>query len=77
MLQARMTRLTQLALYIALLARLPDVSAQAVKSPPIHARILDGPGSIHDTYDYVIIGGGTAGLTVGDRLSEDGESMRS
>ncbi|KAK0732412.1 hypothetical protein B0T21DRAFT_334565 [Apiosordaria backusii] len=25
-----------------------------------------------DTYDYVIIGGGTAGLTVGDRLSESG-----
>ncbi|KAB5515483.1 hypothetical protein GE09DRAFT_1179452 [Coniochaeta sp. 2T2.1] len=29
--------------------------------------------AIHDAYDYVIIGGGTAGLTVGDRLSESGE----
>lgn len=28
---------------------------------------------IEDTYDYVIIGGGTAGLTVGDRLSENGK----
>ncbi|KAK4221500.1 hypothetical protein QBC38DRAFT_504854 [Podospora fimiseda] len=26
-----------------------------------------------NTYDYVIVGGGTAGLTVGDRLSESGE----
>lgn len=27
---------------------------------------------IEDTYDFVIIGGGTSGLTVGDRLSESG-----
>jgi uncharacterized protein YutD len=24
-------------------------------------------------YDYVVVGGGTAGLTVADRLSEDGK----
>lgn len=26
-----------------------------------------------EEYDYVIVGGGTAGLTVGDRLTEDGK----
>lgn len=29
-------------------------------------------GAVEDTYDFVIIGGGTAGLTVGDRLSGSG-----
>jgi choline dehydrogenase-like flavoprotein len=32
-------------------------------------------GSIEtDSFDYIIIGGGTAGLTVADRLTEDGAS---
>lgn len=30
---------------------------------------------LDDSYDYIIIGGGTSGLTVGDRLSEDGKSI--
>lgn len=28
-----------------------------------------------DEYDYVIVGGGTSGLTVGDRLTEDGKCV--
>ena len=28
---------------------------------------------IAEEYDYIIIGGGTSGLTVGDRLTEDGK----
>jgi len=31
---------------------------------------------VHDlkrSYDYVVAGGGTSGLTIGDRLSESGE----
>lgn len=28
-------------------------------------------GSATNTFDYVIVGGGTAGLTLADRLSED------
>jgi choline dehydrogenase len=41
-------------------------------SPPwthIHHR-----RDLEKSYDYVIIGGGTAGLTVADRLTEDGET---
>lgn len=29
--------------------------------------------AVQASYDYVIIGGGTSGLTVGDRLTEDGK----
>lgn len=29
--------------------------------------------AVKDEYDYVIVGGGTAGLTVGDRLTADGK----
>ncbi|CZT42009.1 uncharacterized protein RSE6_01836 [Rhynchosporium secalis] len=35
-------------------------------------QIFNRADQINDTYDYVIVGGGTSGLTVGDRLSESG-----
>ncbi|KAF2762311.1 alcohol oxidase [Pseudovirgaria hyperparasitica] len=38
-----------------------------------YANILKRRSDVQDKYDYVIIGGGTAGLTVGDRLSENGK----
>jgi NADPH-dependent 2,4-dienoyl-CoA reductase/sulfur reductase-like enzyme len=34
---------------------------------------LDGR-DVEEEYDYVIVGGGTAGLTVADRLTEDGKT---
>ncbi|KAH8889126.1 alcohol oxidase [Thozetella sp. PMI_491] len=37
-----------------------------------HSTILDRSDGIQTEYDYVIVGGGTAGLTVADRLTEDG-----
>lgn len=43
--------------------------------PQLRARALARPEDLSDVYDYVIIGGGTAGLTVADRLSEDKDSM--
>lgn len=39
--------------------------------PPLRANIHERQADIADEYDYVIVGGGTAGLTVGDRLTED------
>ena len=38
------------------------------------AVIVEDPSHLEDSYDYVIIGGGTSGLTVANRLTEDPES---
>lgn len=49
-------------------------AAQAWPQPSTKARILERQIDVGEEYDYVIVGGGTAGLTVGDRLTEDGQS---
>lgn len=46
--------------------------ALALPASANHARIVQ-QDDIQDEYDYIIVGGGTAGLTVGDRLTESGE----
>ncbi|KAK2773459.1 hypothetical protein FQN52_004561 [Onygenales sp. PD_12] len=38
-----------------------------------HANILERGTEVKEAYDYVIVGAGTAGLTVADRLTEDGK----
>lgn len=40
---------------------------------PVLGVFLESYKDAKETYDYVIIGGGTAGLTVADRLSESGK----
>lgn len=42
---------------------------------PQYAKIVERQ-EIQDEYDYIIIGGGTSGLTVGDRLTENGKCMQ-
>jgi choline dehydrogenase len=39
----------------------------------VSGAVLGGSEASEKAYDYVIVGGGTAGLTVGDRLSESGK----
>ncbi|PSN69416.1 alcohol oxidase [Corynespora cassiicola Philippines] len=48
-------------------------SAHAIPTWSTLENHIQDVSSIKSEYDYVIIGGGTAGLTVADRLSEDGE----
>lgn len=38
------------------------------------SKVLASARDVGDSYDYVVVGGGTAGLTVADRLTEDGKT---
>lgn len=38
-----------------------------------HSTIVERADALLPEYDYIIIGGGTSGLTVADRLTEDGK----
>lgn len=40
---------------------------------PVLGVFLESYKDAKEAYDYVIVGGGTAGLTVADRLSESGK----
>ncbi|KAG4429642.1 hypothetical protein IFR05_014877 [Cadophora sp. M221] len=49
-------------------------STLAAGAPTLQSfKILNRADQVGETYDYVIVGGGTASLTVGDRLSESGK----
>lgn len=47
------------------------LAVRAVSALPL----LVSRNDILDTYDYVVVGGGTGGMTLASRLSEDGSSM--
>ncbi|RDL37825.1 Glucose oxidase [Venustampulla echinocandica] len=55
----------------AVLLAVSSVSAWPTTSP--YTNVKTRAEQIEAEYDYVIIGGGTSGLTVGDRLSENGK----
>ncbi len=40
----------------------------------VERAVVVQPRDVEKAYDYVIIGGGTSGLTVADRLTEDGNT---
>ena len=40
-----------------------------------HAQIIKHDTDLDFSYDFVIVGGGTSGLTVADRLTENSESV--
>lgn len=49
------------------------VSSAWIPRPLDETNILTRQEEVAAEYDYVIVGGGTSGLTVGDRLSENGK----
>ena len=63
--------MVRFSIFVAGLAVLRTCLALPVQEIAEIKRDVEG---VNDEYDYVVIGGGTAGLSVADRLSEDGSS---
>ncbi|KAI7673153.1 hypothetical protein KC318_g2395, partial [Hortaea werneckii] len=63
--------LIQVAQISALLAVLKTAHGSPTTRFAPHAIVHHHPSKLHPEYDYVIIGGGTSGLTVANRLTED------
>lgn len=57
---------------VLLLAMAGWAAVSALPSRQSLARIVSRQ-EVQEEYDYVIVGGGTSGLTVGDRLTENGK----
>ncbi|KAK7954670.1 hypothetical protein PG988_015364 [Apiospora saccharicola] len=63
---------------VALAAAVLSLANSTVARPHtvslIQARYINDSSPVKDAYDYVIVGGGTSGLTVADRLTEHGKA---
>ncbi|KAK0752462.1 hypothetical protein B0T18DRAFT_318769 [Schizothecium vesticola] len=64
--------LSKVSLALVGLLSLVDAFGPGARSI-VHSTILQRSGQLNAEYDYVIVGGGTAGLTVADRLTESGQ----
>ncbi|TIC96156.1 Pyranose dehydrogenase 1 [Colletotrichum higginsianum] len=65
-----------LAVAAALALSTVGTSALSVLGSIAHTKILPRAMDVKAEYDYIIVGGGTSGLTVADRLTESGERYR-
>ena len=64
-----------LATLIAWLLLISGALGGTIPSLPVGAVLLERTSQLRPVYDYVIIGGGTSGLVVANRLTEDPKSM--
>lgn len=62
-----------LALGVTLLSGMTYSAGTSILRSEPDARSLHGKSNLQNSYDYVIVGAGTSGLTVADRLSADGK----
>ncbi|KAI1370723.1 putative GMC oxidoreductase [Hypoxylon crocopeplum] len=64
---------TTLWILATLLLAIVEPFGQAHGRPKLQTLFLNGSSQVRSSYDYVIVGAGTAGLTVADRLTADGK----
>lgn len=62
-------------LYVLILALAHDAWCSPLNPLAERATLITCVSELKKTYDYVVIGGGTSGLTVANRLTEDNKSI--